>query len=73
MLAQHWKESGKSRPEGTVAEEEEETPDIVGSFGICQEVNWEEVVGVMALRRGKAPDPVSVNVNIILCMVVVGW
>ena len=33
-LSRHWEEFRKSKPEGTVTEEEGETPDVVGSFDI---------------------------------------
>ena len=60
VVARHWEEFWRSSED---CSEDDVIPDTemgdVGGreFGMCNEVNWEEVVEVMkCLRRGKAPD-----------------
>ena len=58
-LAQHWEELGKARTGGSGVElgdsELESREDI---SDLCQEVGWQEVVGVLKqLKREKAPGP----------------
>ena len=56
VLAKHWEELGKSQNHSLDSRQEPEPSQ--GKSDMCQEVGWEEVVGVLKmLKRRKAPGP----------------